>query len=583
MAALVRDPPDDFVPIHEQLREGLELEGLTAGRDDLRTDVDGRASATATIAAAIPDFGDLTWEVELQLLRERGTWGLAWQPASLHPEWRPGLRFAVSREVVDRLPIEAVDGTALAGPGERVTFGFEPSTVADPDEVVDAFEDAIPGSGETAERLLRRSGLVDGWFYPVASLPADDAADIDPDLTRVRGILRRVEEGSRGLLADGFAVHVVGRVDEATAEQLEQLAPDYERGDEVGQFGLEAVFEGRLGPAAQATAELRDGIDGPVRTTLGSGRYDGGDSTLDGALRTTLDVTVQRAIENTLLGLEDPAAIVVVDGEDGAIRGSASRPLTAFNRAFEGRYAPGSTSSLVTAEALLADGASPEDDVTCPADTAVDGAVVVNADGTALGDTTLGEAFAASCDTSLARLAADLGTDAMTSAAARFGFGVDPAVPLEAFGGAFPEPTDAAELAVAAVGQGRVELSPLHLASVAAATVTGVWHQPYLLADDGPGERRELADGTATALQDLLTAATPSTIAEPGLAGTTSSAPGIRAGPAWFVGTVDGLGVAVLVEEADTGDDDAAPLAARFVRELQALRDTPADVADPDG
>jgi cell division protein FtsI/penicillin-binding protein 2 len=65
-----------------------------------------------------------------------------------------------------------------------------------------------------------------------------------PDLRELGNVLRRTSEG-RTLLADGFAQHVVGRVDEATAEQLEELGPPYAAGDEVGQFGLEQVFEDR--------------------------------------------------------------------------------------------------------------------------------------------------------------------------------------------------------------------------------------------------------------------------------------------------------------------------------------------------
>lgn len=584
MLALVRDPPDTFVAAHEQLLEGLGVDGIEVTRHDIVEEIDGRAHATGVVTSEVPDVGEVTWEVEVRLLRERGRWGVAWEPSTLHPSWRPGLRFDVVHEDLDRIPILAHDGTQLAGPGERITFGFDPGGIEDRDEVIDAFEAAIPGSGTTAERLLGQGGLVDGWFYPVTSVSADDAREAGPSLTRVPGVLRRAETSRRSLLADGFALHAVGRVDEATAEQLEQLGDPYERGDHVGQFGLEATLEARLAGGEVVTAVLREGSNGPVRATLGSrGSTFSGDEAVDtDPLTTTLDVTVQRAVENALVGRDSPAAIVVVDGEDGAIRATASRPLTAYNRAFEGRYPPGSTFKLVTAEALLADGVTLESDVACPAETFVGGLRVPNAGGRDLGTTTFTEAFAASCNTTFAPLGADLGTDAMVAAAERFGFGVDPRTPIAAFGGSFPTPGDRAELGAASFGQARVEVSPLHLASVVAATVTGTWHVPYLLEEDGPGEARVLSSGSLDGLRRLLEASVPAIVDEPGLLGKTGTAQDGQAQVehAWFVGTVDGLGFAVLLEGGGSGEQAAAPLAARFARELRALQDTPADVSD---
>jgi hypothetical protein len=50
---------------------------------------------------------------------------------------------------------------------------------------------------------------------------------------------------------------------------------------------------------------------------------------------------------------------------------------------------------------------------------------------------------------------------------------------------------------------------------------------------------------------------------------------------AWFVGVVDGVGFAVLVEGGGSGGQVAGPIAARFVEELERLRSGEVDPADP--
>ena len=588
MASLVREAPEDFAARHDQLLTGLEATDLRIERGEVDSPVDGRATVPLTVTVDVAVLAEpVSWDTELRLLRERGTWGVDWSLSTIHPELRPTWRFGTETVDIDRELILAADGTPLAGPGTRITFGFQPALVSDPDAVIEAFATALPGSEVAAERELARGDLRDDWFYPVVTVSEARADEASTQLRRASGIVRRTGQ-ARTLLDDGFAQHVVGVVAPATAEQLEQLGPPYEAGDVVGQYGLEAVFEADLIGSELTRVGLRDGEAGAFREIIGEGRRDPSRT-----IQTTIDVTVQRAVENALRGVTDPAAIVVVDGATGAIVGSASRPLSGFDRALSGRYPPGSTFKIVTAEAALATGAGLDDEVECPAETLVGGLRVPNAGARSLGTTTLLAAFAESCNTTFARIGAALGADAMVEAAQRFGFGVDPIVPLPAFGGSFPDPGDTAEVGAAAFGQARVEASPLQLASMAAAAATGTWHQPYLLVDDGPGESRPLATGAPEPLREMLRAVvTDGTGTEAavdgeevlGKTGTAQGTGGVE--HAWFIGSHGDLGFAVLVEDGGAGSEVAAPIAARFVRELVALTTgdvDPMDAADLDG
>ncbi|MFA9432614.1 penicillin-binding transpeptidase domain-containing protein [Egicoccus sp. AB-alg2] len=570
--ALTREAPDTLVATYDQVAEGLEYRELRVRPGETEQVEDGRARTPVAVTAVGEDYGEVEWQVELELLRERGQWGVTWSPTNVHPSLREGMVFEVVREEVERAPILAAGGEQLAGEGDQVTFGFDPGTVEDRDDLAEAFEEAVEGAGEAVDRIYARGNLVDGWFYPVVTLPADRTDDARDALRGVRGALSRSISG-RTLLDEGFAQHVVGRVDEATREQLDALGDPYEPGDEVGQFGLEAVFEADLAFATRVQVVLRERPGGPAREVLAE--------SLSGAeaVQTTIDARVQRAVENALIGVDEEAAIVVIDTGDGAIRASASRPLSGYNRAFEGRYPPGSTFKIVTAEALLAGGLVPETDVGCPERAVVGGLSVTNAGGRELGDTTLEAAFANSCNTTFAGLAAEeVGIDGLTDAAERFGFGVEPDLPLPAFGGSFPEPADTAELAAAAFGQARVEVSPLHLASMAAAARSGVWRPPYLMAADEPGDARQLSGGTLDGLRRMLRAViTDGNGEEAEVAGTDSQVEGktgtAQAGGdvehAWFAGSWGEYGFAVLVEGGGAGSEVAAPIAGRLVDELQ--------------
>jgi cell division protein FtsI/penicillin-binding protein 2 len=104
-----------------------------------------------------------------------------------------------------------------------------------------------------------------------------------------------------------------------------------------------------------------------------------------------------------------------------------------------------------------------------------------NAEGEApVGD--LLQAFTESCNTAFIKLATShLSPSDFPAAAAMFGLGQSPHLGLEAFGGSVPRPSDEADLAATSIGQGRVLVSPLALAMVAAAADTGMVQAPRLV------------------------------------------------------------------------------------------------------
>ena len=194
----------------------------------------------------------------------------------------------------------------------------------------------------------------------------------------------------------------------------------------------------------------------------------------------------------------------------------------------------------------------------------------------------LSRAFSRSSNVFFAQLGVRYGHDALASIGERLLFdrqiglypGASPSASLRT--GRIPriKHSDLYGLAQASIGQGRILVTPGHMALLAAAVANGgVAMEPRLIADDPPQAIGTLmSPGTARSLtlmmRRVVTEGTGRGIDTPGLAiaGKTGTAENPR-GPAhsWFVGfapaTDPALAVAVLVEHGGYGSRSAAPIA----------------------
>ena len=573
MAALVDAPPPDFAARHQDMTDAL---GVVAARfDPGAVDVDGdQASVSFQARLTLRGLGDWPYTGRLDLVRRQDRWLVAWTPATLHPQLQPEQRFSRIRNRPERAAILGAGDRPLATGGEVISIGVEPQRIRDRAQVARALQEQVGVAPAALDAELGRPGVRPDFFVPLVDVRRERFGTVRPVLEPVPGIVFR-RKAARVTPTDDFARHVVGRLGEVTAEGLDQLGGLYQAGDLVGQGGLEAAFEKQLAgdpfgevrlvhPAGEAAATL---FTFPGRPPAGP-------------VRTTLDLDVQTAAEDALRTVASPAAIVAVDGATGAVRAAASRPLTEpFNRALAGRYPPGSTFKVVTTAGLLTAGTDVSTPVQCPATRTVGGRQFANFESQALGDISFERAFVTSCNTVFVALGEELGGGDLGTAAARFGFNRRYDVGLSTSGGTFPDPRDDAETAAAAIGQGRVEASPLHMATVAAAAATGGWRPPYLLEPAPAAEAVEPLDPTVAApLRRLMTGVvregtgTAAAVAGQEIGGKTGTAEFGSGSPppthAWFIGFRGTLGFAVLVEGGGVGGEVAAPLAARFVRGL---------------
>ncbi|HWB71370.1 MAG TPA: penicillin-binding transpeptidase domain-containing protein, partial [Egibacteraceae bacterium] len=561
LQGLLAQPAPDAVAVHRQMLEALQVSELrlSGGPATIADDV---ATVGFDAQLRLAGLGGWSYRGALTLRPGDERWAVVWSPAVLHPALQAGQRFARSRAWPTRAPILGVDGASLAASSDAIVVGIIPARVVDRAALVSALVAHVDADAAAVEALLDRPGLQPGAFHPVAELPRARYEQVRPQLYPVPGTAFR-ERADRLLVGPSLAA-LVGRVGELNAEALGQLGEPYLAGDVGGLWGLERVFERRL--AGRPGGEVRiQGADGRVAAVLH--RFDGAPPE---PLGTVLDARLQAAAAAALDGVGRNAALVVIDAPTGQVRAAVNRPAGGFDRALAGRYPPGSTFKVVTTYALLGTGVQPDTPTTCPARARVGGRSFRNFEGTALGQIPFRAAFAQSCNTAFVTLASGLDPGALQRAAATFGFGVGYDFPLPATGGSFPPPRDAVEQAAAAIGQARVEASPLHMASVAAAIAGGAWRPPQLLAGPAaPG--RPLDPDRVQRLRELMglvvSEGTGQRAGVPGppVAGKTGTAeygPGDPpATHAWFIGFRGPLAVAVLVEGGDSGGVVAAPVA----------------------
>ena len=361
----------------------------------------------------------------------------------------------------------------------------------------------------------------------------------------------------------------VGTLDEAAARAR---GLDYAAGDVVGVSGLQEAFDAQLGGEPSGEVQLVDS-DGTVVEVLQA--FPGAGSS---PVTTTIDARVQAAAEAALAEAPGPAALVAVDATTGQLRAVANRPVSGYNRALVGQYPPGSTFKVVTATALLQSGVTPDTPTSCPARASVGGFTFSNAGGEVLGNIPFRTAFFRSCNTAFVQLAEQLDPAQLRAAAEGYGFNGDWELPVPAAIGSFPEPSGPVDRAAAALGQGRVTASPLHMATVAAAVASGAWHPPSLVVPPAPPPAQVLPGGVAPTLQELMrlvVAEGTGTAAQvPGVpvAGKTGTAEFGTGRPprthAWFIGFREDLAFSVLVEGGGFGGSVAAPLAQDFLTRL---------------
>jgi hypothetical protein len=320
-------------------------------------------------------------------------------------------------------------------------------------------------------------------------------------------------------------------------------------------------------PGLELWVEKSDGSTGETLKTFRHGR--------PGSVRTTLDPAVQKAAEAAVLKYPE-SSVVAVRPSTGDILGFANHREDGFNAAFGAELAPGSTMKIITSALLIEKGiVSADEPAVCPAYADWYGRRFHNDDMFSIQGGTFADSFARSCNTAFIKHVDEIGTDDLQKEAQEvFGLGLNNwRIGVPNFDGKVPAATGPAE-AAELIGQGKVQVNPLNMASVAATVKAGVFHQPVLVpadVDDRPvaHARRALPASVSAQLRDLMRRTVRNGTATGVLHGLTGDL-GAKTGSAevgdqeapdsWFVAFRDDMAAAGLVQAGGHGGTAAGPV-----------------------
>lgn len=242
------------------------------------------------------------------------------------------------------------------------------------------------------------------------------------------------------------------------------------------------------------------------------------------------------------------------------LQGQENEPM--LNRAIQTRLPPGSTFKLVTAAAAIEElgydaGSQVPGGATYQLPQTTGDSGLIDNEGRDCGTDKIPftQAMGQSCNTTFARLAVDVGADAMLDQAEAFGFNSDYLDDLSSQAASnFPEGMNEPETGQSGIGQFEVQATPLQMAMISAGIANGgTVMRPYLVdavltpeLDVLPKtDPEELSQAVSAQTADVLTDLMVSTVAE----GTASAA------------AIPGYDVAGKTGTAQSGQDDVAPYA----------------------
>ncbi|HEX4257189.1 MAG TPA: penicillin-binding transpeptidase domain-containing protein [Streptosporangiaceae bacterium] len=571
MQKLVTSPPADFTAVNQAAFTGLTVQKASFTGGTVTTK-DSTAREPVTENFQLKGLGPISLKTTLRLKKVSGKWLVSWAPSTITPKLGAKDKLSVQLTWPARAAILGANGQALTSQASNVTIGVEGSRIKDAASLTKALVTA-GATQQQASSAISAAQAHPSFFEPVFTVSQARYQQLKPTVYPLPGTVFE-SSAAQQATTSGLSSGIVGTVGAVTAEELKNLGGAYNASSVVGQTGLEASAEKQLAGTPTATAQVVTAKGAPV-ATLATLRGHAGTT-----VKTTIDPAVQNAAEAALSGEKKSAALVAVDASTGDLLAVANVNAGGYDQAVLGGFPPGSTFKVLTSTALIGKGLTPASAASCPKTATVDGEVFNNAEGEGQVSDLL-HAFAQSCNTAFIQLATSkLQAADFPAVAAQYRLGKDIQMGTPAFTGSVPEPKDQADLAATSIGQGRVLVSPLNMAMVAAAVDTGTVRAPRLVtgAPDETAATSQLPANVVTDLHQMMAQVVASgTAAGQGLPGGTDAKTGTAEYgtgkplkiDAWLMGFKGNVAFAVLVTNSSgNGGPTDGPIAASFLNHL---------------
>ena len=324
---------------------------------------------------------------------------------------------------------------------------------------------------KVGEHLTRRTRLA-----PRAALLASDGTPLAQGPDRSSPVPAVASE----------IVGTLGPIPKAQASQY--TAAGYPPDAKIGVDGLERVFQDQLAGT-------------PGGTLLAGHRILASSTPAPGtSVTTTINPAIEQAAITAMAGRF--AGIAAMDPRTGGL-------LALAGIAFSALQPPGSTMKMITVTGALEAGiVKLTTSFPVQSSATIDGYTLSNAGGEACGGTLL-NAFAVSCNSVFAPLGVRLGGARLVNIAERFGFNQTPSIPgaAESTIPSASQIGDAVSVGSSAIGQGKVQTTPLEMADVGATIAMGGRRPiPTLKADQPPTFVRVTSRRVAAEVQKMMIA-----------------------------------------------------------------------------
>lgn len=527
-AAAMTTAPDRAEPFLAAAFSGLSAQGLTArtGRVHLNHDI---ADVDVTYTWHLPGEREWRYPATLTMGRSDAGWAVRWSSTNVHPELGADQRLALSTFAPPRAAVNESDGSEVMGDGTVTAISFDAAEAAERGSVVDSAARLIAVLGNRAGDLtvqeLAEKATAATEPIPIGRIPGDEFDKLRDQLA-VPGVIAQ-DQAIMVPRDPHFASAVLDQVRGTVADQM------------GGQSGWRIAVHNPNGLVADVLS------DHPATPAP--------------AVALTLSRSVQNAAQRAVNAVGKQTMMVVMQASTGRLLAIAQNPAADRDGllATMGTYPPGSTFKIVTSSAAMASGLStPESIVPCPGEIQIGSRLVPNYDRFALGPVPLHQAFANSCNTSFADLAAKMGPTDLAHAAAAMGLGAQYDIAgIDAKSGSVPIEPDLVVRAEDGFGQGTVLTSPLGMALVAATAATGKAPVPTLIEGretEVVGPRPELDPAVYAKLRPMMravvTEGTATSIGGSGAVfGKTGEAEVAHGSHAWFAGFRGDLAFATLI------------------------------------
>lgn len=453
------DNPASAGDVINKTWDSLQAEGLSTELKDVHTNGDV-ATAKYHMKWDLPGDREFDYDSQMVLTKSGGSWSVRWQPSLLHPDLGTNQHLELRSVPAKIASVVGSDGAVLLKPGTKWRVFVDTKAAGDVGNVmrrIGAELDSMRAEDKNvpefdAEAKTKEAQAVDGEFSAL-TLSEGHGNKLKDALGNLAGV-RMNKEAALVRPDPGFAPDIMSRVSGLVEKDLQ------------GKNGWKVVVTTAEG-AEVSEVSSHDASAAP-------------------SVNISLSHKVQQAAQKAVNTRQDSQTMMVVmKPSTGEILAVAQTPKAdeKGDVALMGQYPPGSTFKMLTAYAgIEKQKLTPDSIVGCPGTQDIGGRIVTNFNSFSLGDTSLENAFAKSCNTTFADISTKLKPGELQDYAKKFGLGVDFQIDgLDTITGSVPRGEVMLDRTEAGYGQGHDLASPFGMALVAATAAAGHRPTPYLI------------------------------------------------------------------------------------------------------